>query len=397
MPQNRQKLRIVVSGLIAQYPLGGVAWDYLQYPMGLARLGHDVYYFEDSDQWPYNPTEDGVSAGCDFNVQYLREVLSHIGLEDHWAYRFPWQNQWFGMRDSRREEILASADLLINVSGSLVNLSEYRRIPCLVYIDTDPVFTQLKLVRGQKDFRAFVDAHDLHFSFGETLSKELLDTGHQWRPTRQPIVLSEWHCHEPRKDVFTTIMNWTSYKPIEYSGRKYGQKDEEFRQFIDLPLAAAPAKLEIAMASGKVRRTPRDLLSHKGWRLVDPIAVCPDLEGYRSYIQTSFAEWSIAKNGYVAGRSGWFSCRSACYLAAAKPVVLQDTGYSAVLPVGEGILPFRDLAEAASAIHNVRLDYRRHSTAARAIAEAYFSSDVVLPGLLEEIAGGLGGAAAPTQ
>lgn len=141
------------------------------------------------------------------------------------------------------------------------------------------------------------------------------------------------------------------------------------------------------MAAGKTRRTPRNLLAHKGWRLVDPNVVCPDIDSYRRYIETSFAEWSIAKNGYVvAGRSGWFSCRSACYLAAAKPVVVQDTGFSAVLPVGEGILPFTTMQEAAAVIEEIRRNYGRHTRAARGIAEAHFDSRIVLGRLIEEAA-----------
>jgi hypothetical protein len=381
---RRERLRIVVTGLIAQYPLGGVAWDYLQYALGLARLGHEVYYFEDTGQWPYNPQEGGVSEGCEFNVRYLAEVMARFGLGERWAYRFPWESQWFGLPDGRRAEVLASADLLINVSGSLADPTEYRRIPRLAYLDSDPVFTQVKLARGQQDFRRLVDAHDAYFTFGETLSDAVPETGHRWRPTRQPIVLDEWHPQKPRPDVFTTVMNWTSYKPLEYAGRSYGQKDVELMRYLDLPSAVEPAVLELAVAAGKTRRTPYDLLARKGWRLADPDRVAPDLDSYRTYIETSYAEWSVAKNGYVEGRSGWFSCRSACYLAAAKPVVVQDTGFSALLPVGEGLVPFRTAEEAAAGIAEVRGHYHRHSAAARAIAEEYFGSHAVLSRLVDE-------------
>ena len=180
-------------------------------------------------------------------------------------------------------------------------------------------------------------------------------------------------------------MNWTSYKPVTYNGRSYGQKDVEFKRFIDLPALVAPTVLEIALNEGKTNRAPRDLLAYKGWRVVDPAKVCPDFDRYRQYIVSSKAEWSIAKNGYVEGQAGWFSCRSACYLAAGKPVIVQDTGFGAVLPVSEGILAFRTVEEAATAIHEVQHNYVRHAHAAYAIAEQYFDSSKVLNRLIDEV------------
>jgi hypothetical protein len=378
------KLRIIVTGLIAQYPLGGVTWDYFQYVLGLARLGHDVYYLEDTGQWPYNPVDGGLGKDCAFNVDYLAGIMSRFALDGHWAYRFPWQSQWFGLSDGQRREVIETADLLINISGTLERPDEYRQVRRLAYIDSDPVFTQVKLARGQMDFQKLVDRHDVHFSFGECLSAAIPVTGHCWRPTRQPVVLSEWHPAMSYRDVFTTVMNWTSYKPVVYGNQSYGQKDVEFIRFGDLPSLVAPTVIEIAVNAGKTRKTPRQLLAHKGWHVVDPADVCPDFDSYRQYVETSKAEWSVAKNGYVLGQPGWFSCRSACYLAAGRPVVVQDTGFSSILPVGEGLLPFTTVAEAVAAIKEVEAHYVRHATAARDIAEAYFSADKVLTRLIEE-------------
>ncbi|MHC4083266.1 MAG: glycosyltransferase [Planctomycetota bacterium] len=375
-------LRIIVTGLIGQYPLGGVTWDYLQYLIGLARLGHDVYYLEDSGQWPYNPQRPRVDTDCEFNVGYVREAMSRYGLEDRWAYRVGWPLAWAGLSDRRREEVVASADLLINVSGSLGCPEEYRRARRMIYLDSDPVFTQVKLAE-QEQFRRLVDLHDVQMSFGEQMSDRIPDTGYEWRPTRQPVVLSEWRAASPRRDVFTTVMNWTSYKPVKHEGRTYGQKDVEFRRFLDLPRLVHPTELEVAVALGKTRRPPRELLLHRGWRLVDPNVACRDLDSYRAYIEGSMAEWSVAKNGYVVGQSGWFSCRSACYLAAGRPVVVQDTGFSDILPVGEGILTFCEPQEAAEAIREVEHNYATHSRAALAIAREYFDSDKVLAQLIE--------------
>lgn len=412
-PGSPSALRIIVTGLIAQHhTLAGVTWDYVQYAAGLARLGHDVYYFEDSGEWPYNldggPSgNDYIARDCLANIQYLASVLERFGLGEKWAYRFPTKPRWFGLSHRKRREVLATADLLINVSGTLRRPQDYRQVPRLAYIDSDPVFTQVKLVRGLKKFRRRVDAHDVHFSFGEVLSDSasIPVTGHRWRATRQPILLSEWKPLEPCRGTFTTVMSWTSYKPLKYRGQSFAQKDLEFRRFLDLPGKVSTA-LEVALSgshhvnwelpddargadssSKKVSTKPRDLLARAGWRIVDPQAACGDLDSYRRYIESSKAEWSVAKNGYVAGQPGWFSCRSACYLAAGRPVVVQDTGFSKVLPTGEGILPFTTMDEAVAGIQAVEADYDRHSKAARTLAEAYFDSNKVLTCLIGEALG----------
>ena len=408
------RLRIIVTGLIAQHPsLGGVTWDYLQYAVGLARLGHDVYYFEDSGEWPYST--DGGPSGNNWvatdptsNVRYLAGLMQRFDLGKKWAYFFPTKRRWFGLSKRDRCEVIKSADLLINVSGCLHRPSDYRNIPRLAYIDSDPVFTQIKLQmpRGQLKFQKRFAAHDVFFTFGENLAKPATATEPRWLPTRQPILLSEWHPSTTQRDVFTTVMSWTSYKPLTFRGVGYGQKDVELQRFLELPRKVRPMTLEVALSVvglthhsewqtkedhvpatishllEKPHLTPDTLLRRSGWHVVDPMNSCSNLDSYRHYVVSSKAEWSVAKNGYVKGRSGWFSCRSACYLAAGRPVIVQDTGFS--LPVGEGILRFSNLDEAAAAVREVELDYRKHAKAARAIAEEYFDSGKVLELLVHQ-------------
>ncbi len=380
------KLRIIVAGLIAQYPLGGLAWHYLQYVLGLARLGHDVYYLEDSGGWPYNPIEDGLGQDCSYNIQYLSKAMSRLGLDDKWIYclQMPHKADWFGLPDAERTAVLQSADLLLDISGTLWCFDRYSSIGRIAYVDTDPVFTQLRLALDQADWWARVRAHHVHFTFGECLPRTELANGINWRATRQPIVLAEWDPSAPRRNVFTTIMNWTSYASVTYRGEAYGQKNLEFQRFVDLPGLVRPSVLQIAAATGTKEHTPRDLLADKGWQVVDPRAVCPDFDSYRSYIESSKAEWSVVKNAYVRGHSGWFSERSACYLAAGRPVVLQDTGFSELLPTGEGLLTFTNLEEAVEAIQAVEAHYDRHARMARAIAEEYFDSNKVLARMVDE-------------
>ena len=418
-----QSLRIVVSGLIAQHPwMGGVAWDYVQYVVGLAELGHDVYYLEDSGEWPYTidggPTgHDWTAQDCSFHVERLARVMERFGLADRWAYRYPVKPRWYGLPAVKRREVLRSADLLLNISGTLKRPADYRDVRRFAYIDSDPVFTQVKLAagRGQRKFQKRVAAHDVHFTFGETLPATFGGT-YRWRPTRQPVVLSRWDWRTAYREVRSTVMSWTSYPPLKHAGTSFGQKDVEFGRFLRLPQHVRPATMEVALSrlarpstlaislkrmrqsavesggfEGAEREdeTPTDagaaaLLRHSGWAVVDPVEVCGDLDTYRNYVQSSKAEWSVAKNGYVRGKSGWFSCRSACYLAAGRPTIVQSTGFEAVLPVGQGILPFTTMEEAVEAVHEVEGHYDLHARAARAIATEYFDAKKVLNRLLED-------------
>ena len=405
MHRRSSSLRIIVTGLIGQHPLlGGVTWDYLRYPLGLALMGHDVYYIEDSGEWPYNldggPSgRDWVARDCAPNVRHLASVMSRFGLEDRWAYRFALDGTWFGLPDSARQEIIESADLLLNVSGTLERPEEYGKIPRLAYIDSDPVFTQIKWLRNRHGFRQRIELHNVHFSFGERIAQSGLITGHRWRPTRQPVVLSEWNARASHGERYTTVMSWTSYKPVVHAGRTFAQKDAELMKFLDLPTRVAPAALEIALGGADhldwqttgvkpdgwdTCKRPRDLLTQHGWGVVDGIETCSGLDRYREYIQSSKAEWTVAKHGYVAGQPGWFSCRSACYLAAGRPTIVEETGLQGLFPVGEGLLSFETVEEAAAAIVDVEGHYARHAKAAREIAAAYFDAGQVLGRLVEE-------------
>jgi hypothetical protein len=391
------RLRIVVTGLIAQHAsLGGMTWHHLQYVLGFERLGHEVFYVEDSGEWPYEDGSvvPGRGPNCLPNLRHLAAVMARYGLADRWAFRCPVDRRWSGLPDQRRSAVLRSADLLVDVSGSLERPWEYRQGPVLVYVDTDPVFAQIKLARGDPVFRTLVDAHDLHLTFGERLPADLIATGHDWRPTRQPIVLAEWTGNRPAGDAYTTVMSWSSYASEVFRGRRYGQKDVELRRFLSLPGAVRPAALELAIDlrppwTGSPARPDPDrdgaaaVLAAHGWRLADPTRTSRTPDAYRDYVVGSRGEWTVAKNGYVEGRSGWFSERSACYLAAGRPVIAQDTGFSDVLPVGEGLLAFTSFADAVEAVAVVESDHARHARAARAVAEECFDSARVLTRLVD--------------
>ena len=398
MRSASSRMRVVVTGLVAQHPrLGGVAWDYLQYALGLSQLGHEVSYLEDSGQWAYTLGRRGGARGVARdprpNVAHLAKVMERFGLAGRWAYRFPLTGEWFGLSDAARREAIASADLLLDVSGCLESPEEHRGRGRLVYVDTDPVFTQLRIAVGPSEFAARVAAHDVHFSFGERVQQELpVPMAQRWRPTRQAVVLSEWQPGRPARRAYTTVLSSTSYPPLGHRGVVYGQKDVELRRFLGLPGRVAPLALEVAIGGTRHAEwevdsgagAPGETLRNAGFRVADAYHVCADLDRYRHYVETSRGEWSVQKNGYVRGRPGWFSGRSACYLAAGRPVVVQDTGLDGVLPTGDGLLSFRTPEEAAAALLEVEADYERHAAAAQALAAAYFDAELVLPVLLEE-------------
>jgi hypothetical protein len=378
-------MRIIVTGLVGQYAFGGVAWDYLQFVEGFRQLGHDVFYLEDTEMWPYDPIQNTISEDCSYNVSYLRGVMEKLGLADRWIYRSAPDASYHGHTEAEAKEICATADLYLNVSGCGWLRPEHLAIPCKVFLDSDPMFTQVALASGKQDVIERIRAHDRHFTFAENIGAAdclVPAVGFDWIPTRQPIVLDWWNTGaEAPRDVFTTVMNWVSYKSCEYQGRTWGQKDTEFLKFIDLPQRTAQP-FEIAMGMGPGMKRPTEMLQQKGWQIIEPAEHLPDPWTYREYLRASKGEWSVAKEGYVASRSGWFSCRSACYLALGRPCVLQDTGWSHIYPTGQGLFAFNTLDEALAGIDTINADYAAHSSAARNLAEEMFDARKVLADLI---------------
>jgi hypothetical protein len=378
-------VRIIVTGLVGQYAFGGVAWDYLQFVEGFRQLGHDVFYLEDTEMWPYDPVNNTISEDCSYNVNYLRTVMEKLGLADRWIYRSASDASYHGHTETEAREICATADLFLNVSGCGWLRPEYLAIPHRVFLDSDPMFTQVALASGKQDVVDRIRAHDRHFTFAENIGASNCRVPHaglHWIPTRQPVVLDWWDAGaETPRDVFTTVMNWVSYKNCEYNGDTWGQKDVEFLKFLDLPQRTAQ-KFEIAMGMGPGMKRPTETLQQKGWQIIEPAEHLPDPWTYREYLRQSKGEWSVAKEGYVKSRSGWFSCRSACYLALGRPCVLQDTGWSNVYPTGHGLFAFRTMDEALSAIDAINANYAAHSSAARQLAEQMFDARTVLADLL---------------
>lgn len=397
--RSESKLRIIVGGFIGLFPTGGVTWDYIQYPLGFAEMGHDVFYIEDTRLWPIFQSDDKDKLNCELNVKHLSKVMSAFGLSNRWAYRDEISGKCFGMTEGQIIEICKTTDVFVNISCSTVMRKKYHSIPKRVLIDSDPMFTQIQYVtqamftEGQSGIRELIDAHTHHFTFGENVGASdcrIPTCGINWSPTRQPIYLPHWPITPLpalQDAMYTTVMNWTAAPPLEYEGETWGQKDVEFQRLMDLPAAVKDLSLAVAVGQTTGALFPGDEARRYGWQVLDPSDCAPDWRTYRSFIQRSRGEFSIAKETYVKARTGWFSCRSACYLATGRPVITQDTGWSRYLPNGLGLMTFHDMESAAEALSKVETDPERHARAARAIAEEYFRSDLVLNEMLEKLGG----------
>lgn len=386
-------MRILVTGLIGQYAFGGVTWDYIQYLLGFRDLGHDVWYLEDTATWAYDPVRQEPSSDCSYNVNYLERVMHEFDLGDRWIYRNEADGRYHGAATGEQADaLIASADVLVNVSGACWLREVSASVPRKLFVDGDPMFTQIGLTHEhRKGYLDHLLLHEDHYTFGLNVGQpgcHVPTAGIDWKPTIQPISLEWWrknllpqNADHVARNAWTTVMNWSSYPPQEFQGESYGQKDIEFFRFIRLP-ERTPERFVLAMGHGVGRARPTEQLIEHGWSIIEPDVYLPDYATYHDFLANSKGEWSIAKNGYVKSQSGWFSCRSACYLALGKPVVVQDTAWTRHLPSGDGVLAFNTLEEASDAIHAVTTDYDRHSRAAIAFAEEYLDAEKVCAALL---------------
>ena len=384
-PGEASRLRIVVLGYVVRCPLGGMVWHHLQYVLGLSRLGHDVYFVEDSDDYTscYDPSRDVMDVDPTYGLQFTHEVFRTFDLDDRWAYHDAHTERWLGPCSERILDVCRAADVVLNISGVNPLRPWLRGVPTRVQIDTDPAFTQIRHLTDPQA-QDFARAHTAFFTFGENIGRQgchIPDDGVPWRPTRQPVVLDCWPVTPGRRQgKFTTVMQWDSYAAREYDGRRYGMKSESFGPYFSLPQKAGPV-FDLAVGSASA---PREELCARGWQLSDPLEVTRSPWTYQRFIQESKAEFSVAKHGYVAARTGWFSERSACYLSTGRPVLLQDTGYSDCLPTGEGLIAFNTPEEALAGAEDIDARYERHCDSARAIAEQHFDARKVLPRLIED-------------
>lgn len=378
-------------GYFVRCPLGGMAWHHLQYAIGLAQLGHEILFIEDSGDEPwacYDPQRGITDADPSYGLRFAHATFQQVGLGRRWAYHDALGSRWHGPAASGVGAFCRSADVLLNLSGENPLRSWVLDIPVRVYVDTDPVFTQLRHLTSTARLER-ARQHTAFLTFGENWSRSghsIPDDGFAWRPTRQPVVLDAWPATAIRDSGrFTTVMQWDNTlqdAPREFAGTRFGRKADSFPPYMDLP-ALSGLPLEIALGG---EAAPRSELRARGWSVRDPLQVTRDPWTYQRYIQHSRGEFSVAKSAYVVSRSGWFSERTAVYLASGRPAVVQDTGFTDWLDAGEGIIAFDSPPSAAAALRDVQRRYEVHRKAARSVAERMFDSRLVLRRLLEQCA-----------
>lgn len=401
------KLKIVVVGTLASDPYAGMAWMHMQIVVGLQRLGHDVYYFETTSTWPYDPILQTRVDNSSYSVPYLKNIMDQFGASKKWAYRcsFSDHKAWIGMSKTKAVDILAQADLVFNISASTRLKEEGLKTKRLVYFGTDPVYHEVKYSQGDKEVISIIEEHDDVITYGENIGNSDCPIPALPRlraKTRQPILMDLWKNNIKPKDKFTTVGNW------KQGGRElllngityYWSKHHEFLKFIDLPLRvdqpiemATNLNIDASFNYGEGTVTPTlgaeeveyKLIKANGWMLADGPSLSTNPMKYRDYILDSKAEFTFAKDQNIRLRSGWFSERSACYLAARRPVITQDTGFGNIIPTGEGLFSFNTMEEILIAFDAINSNYKKHSKAALDIAETYFKAETVLEKLLNDL------------
>jgi hypothetical protein len=381
--------RIIVCGYMIRHPVTGLLLAYFHYVLGLHRLGYEIVYLEESG-WLgscYDPVSHDYGDDPSAGLRTVQALLKTYGVNVTVFYVNRDTGTVYGGHWEEVKLILKTADLLLNLGG-VCWLPEFCLCKRRILIDMDPFFTQIRrfAAEGRNDYH-------LYFSYGVNIGRSsctIPTDGIHWLPTVPPVVPELWQSsiatQEQQGEIqkadtaFTTVANWSAYGGVTYQGEHYGQKDEEFMRLLELP-SRCSQKVELALSGGNEEIKER--LRIAGWLVRDGAQISANLSAYQAYLTQSRGEFSAAKNAYVKTRSGWFSDRSVCYLAAGCPVILQDTGFSDWLPTGCGVLAFSSLEEAVDCIERVNAAYPEHCRAARELVEQIFSYKVVLPRLLE--------------
>ena len=384
--EPRSRGRIIVFGILFWYPLAGVTYQFLHYLLALRRLGYDPYYVEDSGRWVYDPALNDLSPDATSNVAAVATVLDQHGFAGKWAFRGRYaEGRSYGMTDAQILELYRNADAFLNVTGAQEIREEHMQCKRRIYVESDPFASQVQVANGNAAMIATLDAHDTHFTFGENIGNP--DCGipvqrYRWLPTRQPVAIDLWrHEYGDTGEPYTTITTWhNTGKDVEYQGeRYYWTKDREFERFLDLPKRRT-VPFELAVG---VDDTVKQRLLNNGWRQRLSVDLSSSVSRYRDYIQRSRGEFTVARDQYVRPRTGWFSDRTACYLAAGRPVITADTGFGKFLPTGRGLFAFSTMDDVLAAVDAIESDYAGHCRAAAEIADEYFSAERVIGSLME--------------
>jgi hypothetical protein len=384
--QGDDMTRVVVFGLMGLFPMGGMAWQVLNHMLGFQQLQCDVFYVENTGCPPYSFRRQSVVDSADDNLAFLDHTFRLYDLQERWSYYDCLSNTWNGMSEGVVKELLEHSDVIVNLCGGTRPDLQVHRHGCLVYIDTDPGVELVGMAERERRSIELLSAHDVHFTYGWNIGDgicPLPTAGIDWRRTHPPVVTALWHIaqgHTPR--------TWRSIGTYQNKGKDFTLNGEtylwskhlNFERVMELPSRVSD-RLELALMTPDSNVKER-FLSH-GWTITDPYPISKTPEDYRDYITEARGEFSVEKDSYVRMKSGWFSDRTVCFLAAGRPCVVQDTGFGYRVPCGQGLLSWNSSVEAAEAMNQVGKDYAAHARAAERIAREYFDASVLLPDILD--------------
>jgi hypothetical protein len=385
-----KRKRIVVMGFMGSMPIAGVIWQHVHYIVGLRRLGHEVFYIEDSARLPYNPETFEVNNEFDYASQLLDRLSREFDFKNNWAFcaRYLKENPTAGLSLKRIRALYREADAILNICGTQEFNDDLAQSDRILYIESDPGVEQIKIDKRVRSTIAYLRKHRALFTFGENIGTKNFPVplhDFKWWPTRQPVVTDLWKTNrgpEPTA-IFTSVANWSTsgLKDISWRGKKYlWSKSREFLRFVAAPKKSGENfELATDIKDGKTRNK----FLRNGWRFTSPLQMSVDYWLYRDYVRRSKGEFTVAKDQYVRLNTAWFSDRSACYLAAGRPVIMQETGFTKIFGGNAGLLSFRSLEEIVEGVKMINGDYAKHSRAARNLAREYFEAEKVLRSLLE--------------
>ena len=384
-----KRKRIVVMGFMGSMPIAGVIWQHVHYIVGLQQLGHEVYYVEDSARLPYNPETFEVNNEFDYAAKILDRLSREFEFKNCWGFcaRYLPGNPTAGLLLKKIRQLYRDADAILNICGTQEFNDDLLKSDRILYVESDPGVEQIKVDKRVRSTIDYLGRHRALFTFGENVGTKKFPVptrGFKWLPTRQPIVTDLWKTNRsPNRAVFTSVANWSTsgLKDITWRGEKYlWSKSLEFIRFVAAPKRSGET---FELATEIKDKKTRDKFLRDGWRFRSPHDLSVDYWLYRDYIQRSKGEFTVAKDQYVRLNTGWFSDRSACYLAAGRPVIVQETGFSDNYGDGGGVFAFSSLAEVVDAVKAINADYRKHSRAARVLAREIFEAKTVLKSLLD--------------
>jgi hypothetical protein len=385
-----KRRRLIVMGFMGSCPIAGVIWQHLHYIVGLQRLGHDVFYIEDSARLPYNPVTMEVNNEFDYAAKTLAQLAAEFDFKRRWSFcaRYLPGNPTAGLSLKSIRALYREADAILNICGTQEFNDDLLTSDRILYIESDPGLEQIKVDQGVKAALKYLHRHHALFTFGENVGTPQFPVPThklKWLPTRQPVVTDLWKTNRRPGPaaVFTSIANWSTsgLKDVEWRGERYlWSKSLEFVRFMGAPRKSGEI---FELATNIKDESIRTKFQRNGWRFRSPDDLSVDYWLYRDYIRRSKAEFTVTKDQYVRLNTGWFSDRSACYLAAGRPVIMQETGFTRIFGQSSGLFGFKSLGEIPSAVQEINADYSHHSRGARKIAREFFEAEEVLRSLLE--------------